>query len=399
MKIVLAVPTYWGRAKSEPFFKEDDVYDHPTPLDGESTLPHLLESLRVIEGYRFEVLVLVVSTHPSFQDEAEKKCKNLIKPFKEHFQISLFSYSSLDSLLKVIPSEFRSLFSLSGYSNVRNLCLLIPFLMGAEVIVFLDDDEEVRDKGFLRKALYKVGVPYEGEIVLAKAGFYIRPEWESHRIPETKNPFEAVWGSVKAMNKAFDLIDSTPRLKKTPFVFGGNMVVHKDIITQVCFDPRIIRGEDVDFLFNAKLFGINFFLDNELWVKHLPPPSHNPSWLAFRQNVLRFTYMRKKFESQEGKEGIKRVSLEELDPYPGAFLRGNLFEKIYRYSLLQAIEYLRKGDEMGYKESLENITLAKFPPFSEDPLAEYLDFRAKWRKLVKHLIVSEVKASDFMEKW
>ncbi len=397
MKIVIAVPTYWGRPKGEPFCKEDDVYDHPTPLDGESTLPRLLKSLNVIKGYEFEVLVLAVSTHPSFEKEAEERCRSVIKPFEKELPISLFSYSSLHSLWELIPSEFRRLLSLSGYSNVRNLCLLIPFLMGAEVIVFLDDDEEVRDEEFLHKALYQIGKPFEGETVLAKAGFYLRPEWDNYRIPEAKNPFEAVWGGVKAMNKAFDLIESPSRLKKTPFVFGGNMVVHRDLVTQVCFDPEISRGEDIDFLFNAKLFGVNFFLDNELWIKHLPPSSHNPAWLAFRQNALRFTYMKKKFESQNGKQGIRKVSLEELDPYPGAFLRDDLFERIYRYSMLQAMEYLRKGDEVGYKESLENITLAQFPPFSDDPLAKYLDFRAKWRKLIKQLILSEVKADDFLE--
>jgi len=48
MKIVIAVPTYWGRPKGEPFCKEDDVYDHPTPLDGESTLP----SFKKLEHYK-----------------------------------------------------------------------------------------------------------------------------------------------------------------------------------------------------------------------------------------------------------------------------------------------------------------------------------------------------------
>ena len=57
-------------------------------------------------------------------------------------------------------------------------------------------------------------------------------------------------GRWAEMNEAFDkIIGTEPRLKETPFAFGGNMVIHQNLFTAVPFDPKISRGEDMDFLF------------------------------------------------------------------------------------------------------------------------------------------------------
>ncbi len=67
------------------------------------------------------------------------------------------------------------------------------------------------------------------------------------------------------MNEAFGkIIGSDPRLKETPFVFGGNMVIHRDLFTVVPFDPEVTRGEDIDFLINAKMFGFKLLSDEYL---------------------------------------------------------------------------------------------------------------------------------------
>ena len=41
----IVIPTYWGRPLGESPKPGDAIFDHPTPLDGDSTLPRLLKSL------------------------------------------------------------------------------------------------------------------------------------------------------------------------------------------------------------------------------------------------------------------------------------------------------------------------------------------------------------------
>jgi len=50
--------------------------------------------------------------------------------------------------------------------------------------------------------------------------------------------------AISKMNEAFDkIIGTEPRLKETPFVFGGNMVIHRDLFSVIPFDPNVPRGE------------------------------------------------------------------------------------------------------------------------------------------------------------
>jgi len=47
------------------------------------------------------------------------------------------------------------------------------------------------------------------------------------------------------MNQAFrTVIDdgASPRFRPTPFVFGGNMAITRDLFSVVPFDPAITRG-------------------------------------------------------------------------------------------------------------------------------------------------------------
>ena len=101
------------------------------------------------------------------------------------------------------------------------------------------------------------------------------------------------------MNRAFSMtIAAEPRLKVTSFAFGGNLVVHRKLFSDVPFDPLIPRGEDIDFLINARMFGRRTYLDNRLSIKHLPPPKTFPTWRRVREDILRFIFEKKKLDSQ-----------------------------------------------------------------------------------------------------
>jgi len=95
------------------------------------------------------------------------------------------------------------------------------------------------------------------------------------------------------------------------------MAVHRDILMKVPFDPLITRGEDIDFLINLRINRITFWLDRELYIKHLPPKSSQLDWKRLREDIKRFLYERKKVIDHGG---IESISQEELMPYPGTFL-------------------------------------------------------------------------------
>ncbi len=381
MKTAMVIPTYWARASMEGHRPGDAVYDHPTPLDQEGTLARAIDSLNVLKNRDFSLVIIAAATADDIKDEVEERVKGIVREAKPPVETLVFSHSGLEKLRRLAKERIGAwalpLLSLRGYSNIRNLCLLLPHILGAEVVVLIDDDEVFEDPDFVDKALEFLGQDFNGKRVLAKAGYYIQP-YGGYRLKKDFEPWMAAWDNLQRMNEAFDFfISQGPRLKRTPFVFGGNAVIHRDVFTRISFDPEITRGEDIDYLINAEIHGFNFYLDRELTIKHLPPPKPHPLWMRMREDIIRFLYEREKIRAS----GSLRP--EDYDPYPGAFLKQDLEEKVLRASQLLAIQYLAEGRSEDAKETLANINLAWENPFRGKPvLKAYEEFRQKWEKLM-----------------
>jgi len=173
-------------------------------------------------------------------------------------------------------------------------------------------------------------------------------------------------------------------------------VLHRKIWEKVPFDPNVPRGEDIDFLINAKMLRFNFFLDNQLSIKHLPPPKAHPIWMQLRQDIRRFIYERAKIEHQKEVEGMQRVSVEDFDPYPGCFLRADLEERFERACKLLAEEYKAKGDEKGYEEALKNIEIARNEVMRWKKLNAFqlfCDIQNRWESLMKWANKHEIRST------
>jgi hypothetical protein len=391
VKITMAIPSYWARASQIGWKEGDAVYDHPTPLDQEGTLLRVLESLAILKDKNFQLAIIAVPTSENIAPEIESKIAKIIASASppSGVEILAFGPSQLrrihDLLIEQGRNDFVEFLQLKGYSNVRNLCMFVPHVLGSDATLLIDDDEVFEDPEFISKAREFIGKSADGKTVDAVAGYYLQPDGDYH-VRKSFRPWMEFWDQFERMNEAFDTIIGTgPRLKGTPFVFGGNMVVGRNLFTQVPFDPHVPRGEDIDFLINARMYGFSFFLDNQLSIKHLPPPKTHPVWMRLREDIYRFVYERAKIQSQKEREGMTRVHPEEFDPYPGCFLKEDLEEKIEKACRLLSLEYLGQGDRRGAEEALRNIELAQTdaaPKF--DPFDKLCSLQKRWQELMNY---------------
>jgi hypothetical protein len=401
MKLSLIIPSYWGRTVGEPFNEEDAVYDHPTSLDAEGTLARALESVRLLRYGDFQVIVVGAATHPDLEGEMEGRLREIIDSFRGYYPLALLSHSHLREMERELrergEEDAVSMLSLNGYSNIRNFCLAAACLTGAEAAVLFDDDQVYEDPDYLNKVTRNIGGEHRGRFVGGLAGYYVNAD-DGYRVPENSNWVFAEWPAVAAMNEAFDIIEAGQGLQVTPWVFGGNMVVHRDIYTKVAFDPYVTRGEDIDYLINARFLGYDFFLDNQLWIRHLPPPKSTPLWRRFREDLDRFIYTREKLRHQQpGTVGWRIVNIDDLEPYPGRFLRDDLEDMIFKTSLLMGLDYLSREENEGFSQCMANIRRARFearPDF--DPYGRYMEWRSRWERCMRILDQSQ-ELRDYVE--
>ncbi|NLB29518.1 MAG: cyclic nucleotide-binding domain-containing protein, partial [Clostridiales bacterium] len=257
-------------------------------------------------------------------------------------------------------------------------------ILAADVAVLIDDDEVFEIEDFVERGTEFIGKRIYGAVVHGMAGYYLNKNDQYYDDVKSES-WMTYWDRFGTKAQAFDeIIGCSPRIKRTPFAFGGAMVLHKDLFQCVPFDPCITRGEDIDYLINSRMYGFSFFLDNTLSIKHLPEPKKHPQWKRIREDIYRFVYEQAKLTSQYKTSNMHMVSPEDFDPYPGAFLRDNLEEMIFRSNTMLATEYLMEGDAEGAREALNNISIARKeakPTF--DPFSRYRTTQKSWEQLAR----------------
>ncbi|MBC7344618.1 MAG: hypothetical protein H5U03_04215, partial [Clostridia bacterium] len=292
-KVAVVVPTYWC---SGPGAQKHGPFDHPTPLGAPSTLGRLLESLALQKEVEFILIVVVAGCPPWVVPRAEAEVRRILAPFRKLWPVLQLGRRETISLREWAQrlGAPASALGLADYGQVRNLQLLASLLLGAEVIVALDDDE-VLPPGYLKRAMELVGQRVDGAPVLGIAGVYRHADG-SYELPSAAPSGNPFLDKASLINSALaQLLSCSERAVETPFAFGGSMVLHWQLARSVPFDPWIGRGEDIDYVLSARLFGFRFWLDKELWVTHLPPVEYRASPCAIlRRDVWRFLYQRAK---------------------------------------------------------------------------------------------------------
>lgn len=399
----MVIPSYWGRDSATGWKEGDAVYDHPIPLDQEGTLGRAIRSIGILRDKDFRLVVLAVPTSPEIENEVEDIVKKIVEENAPAagVEITVFGPSNLKDVQSLLDKEgkaaYRELLSLRGYSNIRNMCLFIPHVLGSDAAVLIDDDEVFEDPDFIGKVREHIGQEIGGRRIYGLAGYYLQPDGNFY-VPAPQDGWAYYWGKQIQMNKAFEaVIASPPRIKETPFVFGGNMTIHRKLFTKIPFDPYVRRGEDIDYIMNAMIFGFSFFLDNELHIKHLPPSKSHPKWMRLREDIYRFVFEREKLRHQKKVQGMRRLSAEDFGEYPGAFLKEDLDDRIKNASMLLSGEYRRNGDIAGGIEALKNIDIAfKEAVPSFDPFDHLVELQKNWEQMMTYTSQDKI-AQDIRE--
>ncbi len=403
MNIAVVIPTYWSRKKDDPWIEGDAVYDHPTPIDGEDTLLRTLKSMKTLTNQSFKLIVPVCPTTDEIEDEAEERVKAIVQEANLDFPTYLFTQKNLRDIKELLREKGLSeranmLLNQKGYSNVRNICLYSSHILGADATILIDDDEVFENPAYIDMAVEYIGKRIYGKGIYGVAGYYLN-KYDEFYDDVNIVPWMTYWNRFGSKTKAFDkIIACDPRIKLTPFAFGGAMVIHKNLLKMVPFDPDVTRGEDIDYLINAKMFGYDFFLDNKLSIKHLPPKKNHPVWKRLREDIYRFMYEQAKIRSQYEVNNMTRVSADDFAPYPGDFLRDDLEDKIYKTNVLLALDYLANGNIDGCHESLRNIYLSKNDAIpKKDPFTEYRRRQKDWVELIDLTLKERMEVRRIME--
>ena len=373
-KNIIVIPTYWTWPASQENRPVETFYDHPTPVDGKSTLPRLLESLTALKGAAFSVLILTATTHADLEQAAAARVETIIAPFRAQYPISQATETDAARIRQRHP-HLAAHVQMRQYAGVRNLQLLLAHALGADVIIALDDDEIVAPD-YLQKALHFIGRAHEGRRVLGVAGFYLDVDGNI-TIPEQPRTGNIYLDKAAIMNEGMrTLVGKNGRLIPTPIVFGGNMVFHRDLFTQIGFDPAITRGEDIDYLINARIAGFEFRLDKELHITHLPPQQYDlPLYVKMAEDVRRFLYEQEKLRVAMA-QGVQTPTIAELSPYPGYFLADDAADQAQI-----ALKTIATPELMAaYGTPTEIMTLAQERAAHRAP--DYFEFAQSWPQLM-----------------
>jgi len=402
---LIVIPTYW--ASHESIKTEERIpYDHPTMVDDSETLTRCIESLRNIKGHDFDVLIVAGATDPQVEEIMKIRVHEIVDNVKGIFPGNIYAWTSSEihlckTALAALPVEAKGFLKIDGYANMRNAMILLGSVLGAERLIMIDDDEYVTDPDFLDKIVSWLGKRIGGNVVDALAGFYTKPngEWE---IQERDEAWATYWPKNRMINLTYEKIlernDDEPLLIETPMIFGGCLALTRHLYRQIPFDRRIPRGEDMDYLMNARMYGFNFYMHRKLSIVHDPPPKFEQLWKRLRMDFVRFYSEYQKIAQQTPQANMTKVDTKALEPYPGHFLREDLPERFFNTCVLLAIEFLAKDDKESAIECLNNVSAARQAIRDRrNGFANLLKLQVLWRDLNEAIENSSTCRDKVME--
>jgi glycosyltransferase involved in cell wall biosynthesis len=291
----------------------------------------------------------------------------------------IFTSQQLQQLRQYVVKRnlknFYSLIDLKGFSKIRNTGLLLAQAISSDVAIFIDNDEVVEDPDYIKIACEYINQRWRGKIVCGKGGFYVNADGNI-LLPSSRLWWRLLWNKAKWMNRVWQkILSSRHRLVPSPVLLGGNLVLHRYLFRSVPFDPYIPRGEDTDYLINARQFGFSIFFDKQLRITHLHPERKEEYFYdELKWDIERFLYEREK---------IKHASDLDLNPYPGCFLNRTLYPKAVLTSLFLGLDYFVRGEWKKAAGCIGNIHLILQK--RDGGWLRYLKFKEDWERVMAEI--------------
>lgn len=383
MNPTIVIPSYWSSTSAG--LTSPGAYDHTTGLTDRR--PELDRCLASLEQVRKLPRVIVLLVCP--QDELSRVEGRVRDVIDDHPRIEVTLVTSREASLvmervsELAPHAPGESVSLRGYGAIRNMGLACAAILGHDAVVFLDDDEVVLGPDFMEKALYGLGNETRQRLpILAKSGYFFNKAGSPLADTTKKDGITCRWWTKRIkFNRWMERALACTRISRSNYVCGGCFAVHARAFRRVAFDPFVTRGEDLDYLFNLRLFGLDVWFDNAWAVKHLPPAQTEES-PRFMQNVYRWCYERAKLAAASRRPELYPVTAASLMPYPGPWISNGLDERvrktaiartfftrehrgywhIWRHGIDEAQEYARRHD-------LDYLRFVSFWPSIIDGLA------------------------------
>ena len=381
MNPVIVIPTYWS---SPDYIQPEELfgtYDHMTPIDEEGELGRCLKSLREVRGVCRIIIPVISEGLP--EGQAAQKVQSICAQYPS-LDIIVVGPAELNLIYKRLDqigmSEYKEAVTNVGYGSVRNFGLLLAAILGHTEVVFIDDDEIITDPDFLIKALYGLGkLTKRGIPILAKTGYFLdrRGSWKA---PEKDPWYNFGLKQSAAFNEWIEQAMEGPRLAPSNSAYGGCLAINYEAFKRVAFDPWITRGEDLDYMINLRMYGLDMWFDNQWSLRHLPPETTSES-VRFRQDVYRWVYEHRKLEYLRSQIDLLQIRPRDLEPYPGPLVNSSITKKLAMTGVLRSVARPETG---GYfRAAMQARRDAE--RYAQDHCAQYFRFQTVWPTLVEAL--------------
>lgn len=392
MRPVIVIPSYWAGNHAETL--SPGAYDHTTDLFSETPdLDRCLSSLEQVHDCP-RIIVLVVCPLSATRDV----CLRLDHVVAAHPGLKITLVTNIEAARimervgELAPHAPGEGVSLRGYGAIRNMGLAVSAILGHDIVIFLDDDEVVLSADFVERAVYALGKETRQRLpILAKSGYYYDRSGSPLADTSRAGLTQRWWTKRLEFNRWMEKALAGTRISRSNYVCGGCLALHARAFRRIAFDPFITRGEDLDYLFNMRLFGYDVWFDNTWVVKHLPPDEGERS-SRFMQNVYRWYYERAKLSFAARQKEYCQVSSASLMPYPGPWISHELDERVRRTSFIRMIA---SADHKGYWR-IWRTGREEAERYACDNAGRYLKFQSFWPSIMDGLWNDPVLA-DMLE--
>lgn len=356
------------------------VFDHPTPLDMTGDLYRCLESLTKVRGLG-QVIVIAAAEDPAVAAQAVVKAQDICNRFPTMHTLVIGEASASIITQRLEQFGFEDLshaIGLGGYSAVRNLGLVVANILGFDAVVFIDDDEVIEDVEFLAKAMYGLGkLTKKGIPILAKSGYYLNSEQNYYSLSQNKW-YNHYWQQGSAFNAWISRAMAGPRLSRSNHVCGGCLALHREAYKRISFDPWIMRGEDLDYLLDLRMYGSDVWFDNQWSLLHLPPRERHEGH-RFRRDIYRWLYEYYKIEFSRSQIDLLQINPSSLEPYPGPFLEPGILKRVKRTAFLRS---LVRPDKQAYRTAAKEATV-EASAYAQENCSKYFEFQYVWGEVMQ----------------